>query len=176
MTDVQCPICDYVTDLSQAPSDGLVPGLAEALGLTGLSTAQVDYIEKDMSEHLTSHTVADWVTAMRMADTYIERLEKGVTVATAEIHRLRQENESLHKQREMARTMPAPPQLQPGLGVPPPPPGVDSLNPWQFESPRERQDAARARRKAGLSYVPTQTLIPVIPTGQRPEGVVGRKM
>lgn len=174
-TVVPCPICEFEVDLADADDHGLIPNLAESLGLTGMSTAQVDYLEKTMSEHLISHSVNDWVTAMRMADVYIAKLEEGLAKAVAVGQELSAKVKLL-SERQVSMPMPqAVNPLQAGLGVPPLPPGVD-MDPWAFESPRDRQEVARQRRKAGLSYVPTGTLIPHIPSGQRPEGVVGRKM
>lgn len=167
MTEVQCPICDYVTDLSQAEG-GLVPGLAESLGLTGLSTAQVDYIEKDMGEHLISHSVSDWVLAMRQADAYIAKLEQGLADSATIIDSL--------------RNRPAPPPQAPSLPTPPPGAGVGLPPPilpaeWggTYESPRAIQEKRAELRKAGLLRPPSETLIPVISTGQRAAGEVGRK-
>lgn len=169
MTEVQCPICDYVTDLSQAEG-GLVPGLAESLGLTGLSTAQVDYIEKDMGEHLISHSVSDWVLAMRQADAYIAKLEQGLSDSAAIIDQLKA---------DMVRPMPAvassPPQMPPGAGVGLPPPILPAEWGGTYESPRAIQEKRAELRKAGLLRPPSETLIPVISTGQRAAGEVGRK-
>lgn len=161
MSGLQCPACDEVIEFEDAEGH---KSLSQLLG-AGVSQSVSDLTEARLREHLETHTVEDWVTALVMADRYIAVLEQERDEAVA----WKTDVEAkVAKQRTTY-------QPRPGdvatfdFGGPPPvipvPPGMDFGAGYV-------QPEARPRRQ---HVDPEQTLIPRIPMGQRPEGVVGRK-
>lgn len=146
---LQCPICSYVLEVdTEAQAD--VPGvLAGLLNLAGdgavYSTAWLATLEATMRAHLVTHTLEEWVLALKMADSYIDLLEAELASTGA----------LLLEQSRMATTAATAPAADP--------------QPWTVGPVLQVQE--RGYRHVD----PDTTLIPLIPAASRPEGVVGRK-
>lgn len=175
MSEVQCPVCDFT--LSLEPGEEYRTSLLGAMGAmpSGLSQADLAQVEQQMFEHLEEHTSLEWVTAMRMADLYIARVED-------DAHALANHVSALRDQLDRAETSLADLRRRPvqavqtansfGAGYPP----TEDFGPaWEALSPRERQEQLAADRKAGVIRAIPESLIPFIAPDKRPEGVVGRR-
>lgn len=159
---LQCPACDVVIDYEDAEGN---KSLSQLLG-AGVSQSVSDLTESRLREHLETHTVEDWVTALVMADRYIAQIE----AERDEAVKWRREVEARVAAGPIVRPGPAydarggmpatlPPQFTPG-----PPPGATF-----------GEDYIQPERRPRQHVDPEKTLIPHIPAGQRPEGVVGRR-
>jgi hypothetical protein len=175
MTDLQCPACEYVLTIADTEgSQGLLGALG--LGYGGLSLDAAQQAEREMGEHLAGHSVLEWVTALRMADLYIDQVEadrdsqvianralEAQLAATEE--RLRRESELRVAQRQPA-----------GYGAANGQPGpLAAPADWAEISPRERQALLAQDRKAGITRAIPDSLIPFISPANRAEGQVGRR-
>lgn len=160
MTGLQCPACDVVIEYEDAEGN---KSLSQLLG-AGVSQAVSDLTESRLREHLETHTVEDWVTALVMADRYIAGLE----VERDEAVKWRADVEE-RINRGPVRAPAPPPGYDQFAGTPPPP---AAHPPGQDFGAGYVQPELRPRRQ---HVDPEQTLIPRIPIGMRPEGVVGRK-
>lgn len=168
---LQCPACDVVIAYEDAEGN---KSLSQLLG-AGVSQSVSDLTEQRLIEHLNSHTVEDWVTALVMADRYIERLEGALEGEKRKVEALATRQKQIDQAVAEMRTRQAAPRPMPavdaGFGPPPPilpgPPGTDFGPDWV--QPDRRPSPRRQHVDS------EKTLIPHIPMGQRPEGVVGRK-
>lgn len=158
---LQCPACDVVIPFENDQGER---SLSQLLG-AGVSQSVSDATEARLREHLGSPTLEDFVAALVMADRYI---------AQVEIER----DEAVQWRRDFEARLAAAQRAQPIVSVPVP--GVPDLNRPQHPrgDPREAVasfDDVFIQPERRMRVDPDRTLIPHVPTGQRPEGVVGRK-
>lgn len=184
MTDsVQCPICDFALekpDVHYEVVAGVQVPTAEVQGM-------LQQVDAAMRHHLEDHSTDEWVRAFAMADRYIEVLEAQVASLKAEIEGHAsgriitaapafQTNQRMERS-EPERILPTFPEAFTGVSVDDPRLEAEAERMRRMLTPREFAEWERrmeARRQVA-EHDSNQTLIPFIPTGQRPEGVVGRK-
>lgn len=164
MSGLQCPFCDEVIEYTDAEGN---QSLSQLLG-AGVSQAVSEHTEKELRAHLETHSLEDFVSAMVMADRYIAQVEA-------------ERDEAVKWRTDVEARIAAGPIMRPA----PDPRGDRQARPLQDErlprapmpgyedTPVFVEPQPRGPRRQHVD--PNQTLIPVIPTGQRPEGVVGRK-
>lgn len=159
---LQCPACEEIIEFADEAGNR---SLSQLLG-AGVSTAVADHTEEQLRKHLETHSIEDFVTALVMADRYIAVVE----AERDEAVKWRREVEARVAAGPIVRPGPAydarggmpatlPPQFTPG-----PPPGATF-----------GEDYIQPERRPRQHVDPEKTLIPHIPAGQRPEGVVGRR-
>lgn len=161
MNGLQCPVCE-----EQIPfeDDEGKRSLSQLLG-AGISTAVADHTEELLRKHLEEHTVEDFVTALVMADRYIALVEAERDDAV----QWRKDVEARIAQGPVLRPSAPGPDPRQFQGTPPPP---APYPPGQDFGAGYVQPEMRPRRQA---VDPDRTLIPHVPAGMRPEGVVGRR-
>lgn len=154
---LQCPACEVIIEFADESGNR---SLSQLLG-AGVSTAVADHTEEQLRKHLETHSIEDFVTALVMADRYIAQVEAERDAAV----KWRREVEARVAAGPVVRPAPA---YDAQRAMPPmvsgPPPGADFGAGYIQPENRVRQHVD-----------PNQTLIPHIPAGQRPEGVVGRR-
>lgn len=145
---VQCPVCEFTIELPDPEQSSV-----QLLSLLVDKDLLVDAgdVEDRLHDHLTGHGILEWVSTLKKADAYIAELEKANT-------RLVDANDSLTL--ALAET-------QDELDL------LQNLN--EAYDGTDRLTARPPRRPTQPHVPPDTTLIPLLSTAERPEGVVGRK-